>query len=240
MVHLYVPPSLRRFAPRRVLPGPALCYVPLEYDLVAALRPRLVVDLGAGNALSFFTYCQSMHEHDIDGICYAIDTWPADAQVEPQATFDAISDHGRKFYPGIYYLVKLAPWEARRHFEEETIDLLRIDGTRPDVIGGADVEAWYRRVRPGGVIAWYGAAGAPKLWSLLASRCPSVTLQEAGGLGLAHKPGGAPRGELLRLLFVENRVAELERFYAHVHAHHEQRRLVAELRGREHDSAESG
>jgi hypothetical protein len=55
MVHLYVPPSLRRFVPRWVRPTQALRYVPLEYDLVEALQPELVVDLGTGDALSFFT-----------------------------------------------------------------------------------------------------------------------------------------------------------------------------------------
>lgn len=198
----------------------------LEYDLVEALRPKLVVDLGAGDATSFFTYCQSMHDHDVDGVCYAIDVWEGAEGKHPLAAFDAINDHGRKFYPGLYYLVKMVPHDARRHFAEESIDLLRVNGARPDVIAGADVEAWYRRVRPGGVIAWHGAGTEPKLWSLIASRCPNVTFRGAGALGVALKPGQEPHGELLRLLFQDDEGAALEHFYAHVHEHMEFKRLL--------------
>jgi hypothetical protein len=172
-----------------------------------------------------------MHDHDIDGICYAVDTWPKDATGDPELSFDAINDHGRRFYPGIYYLMKMPPHEARQHFDEDSIDLLRIDGLRPDVIRGADVEAWYRRLRTGGVIAWHGISSQPKLWSLLASRCPTVAFSAAEGLGLAYKPGETPASQLLRLLFVENLGTEVERFYGHVHAHHEMRRSLPKIPG---------
>src|ERR1041385_1674635 len=218
MLHLYVPPSLRRFAPKRTVPGPGTRHVALEYDLVEGLRPTLVVDLGAGDAASFFAYCQSMIDHDIDGSCYAFDPWDDAPGTLPEATLDAVMAHGRAHYPGISYFVSMAPAHARRHFDEETIDLLRVDGTRPDVIAGADVEAWFRRVRPGGVIAWHGAAADPSLWSLVAARCRAVVCAAGrGGLGLARKDGPPSSAELLRLLFVDGEGADLERFYKHVH-----------------------
>jgi hypothetical protein len=226
MVHLFVPPSLRHFAPRRVLPSPSSRHTALEYDLVEALRPKLVVDLGAGDAVSFFTYCQSMDDHDIDGVCYAIDAWVDASRASSAATFEAVNAYGRRFYPGLYYVVKMAPYEARVHFAENSIDLLRVDGTRPEVIAGADVEAWYRRVRPGGVIAWHGASSESKLWPLLASRSAAVVFEAGQGLGLVLKAGGEPRGELLQLLFRDNRAAELAPFYAHVQEHLEYKRLV--------------
>jgi hypothetical protein len=232
MTHLFVPPSVRRFFPKRVVPGPSMRHVGLEYDLVESLRPSLVVDLGAGDCASFFAYCQSMLEHDVDGSAYAIDTWDDSRAPNPHATFDAVSGYGRASYAGLSYFVRMAPCDALRLFDENTIDVLRVDGARPDVIAGADVEAWFHRVKPGGIIAWHGAAAEPSLWSLLSSRSPSVVFAGGrGGLGLLRKGDGAPTAELLRALFADDERTDVERFYKHVHEHLELGRLLAAAAG---------
>jgi hypothetical protein len=230
-MHLFIPPSVRRFAPDRTLPGPGLRHAGLEYDLVEALRPELVVDLGTGDAMSFFAYCQSMIDHDVDGTCYAIDTWEESSTTHPQATFDAILAHGRARYPGISYFVRMPPIEGQRHFSENTIDLLRVDGTRPSVIAEADVEAWLRCVRAGGIIVWHGTEANPGAWSVLTAQCRAAVFSAGrGGLGLARKEGPEPTAELLRLLFVEDEAMDLERLYRHVHEHLEfGRRLPAAM-----------
>ena len=222
-VRLFVPPSARRFSPRRVVPGPGMRHVAVEYDLVAALRPALIVDLGAGDCASFFAYCQSMVEHDVDGSCYAIDLWQDDG-----AAFDEVSGHGRGHYAGVSYFVRMPPADAIRHFDDETIDVLRIDATRSDGVVGDDLDAWFRKVRPGGVVVWHGAASNPDGWSWLAARCSAVTFSEGrGGLGLARKDGPPPTEELVRLLFHDGEGADVERFYKHVHEHLEFARLLA-------------
>jgi hypothetical protein len=218
-VHLFTPPSMRRLDPSRLLPGPGLRHAALEYDLAAEQRPALLVDLGAGDAASFFAYCQAMIDHDVDGTCYAVDAWPDG--------LDAIRAHGRRHYPGISYFVTMPPGEALRHFDEETIDLLRVDATRRDVIADADVEAWLRRVRPGGLVVWHGAVEEPGLWSVVASGCATAVFPEGrGGLGLARKSGPPPQTELLRLVFVEEEAASLRDFYDRVHEHVELTRIL--------------
>jgi hypothetical protein len=75
--HLYLPPSLRYFVPLGAdigSLGPHACF---EYDIVEATRPEMVVDLGSGSALSFVVFCQSMKDHDIDGLAYGVDVWRA-------------------------------------------------------------------------------------------------------------------------------------------------------------------
>jgi hypothetical protein len=114
----------------------------------------------------------------------------------------------------------MPPVEARQHFDEETNDLLRIDGTRSDVVAGADVETWFRRVRPGGLVLWHGAHDSPALWSLIASRCQSLLFAEGrGGLGVARKEGPPPEAELLRLLFVDGEGTNVDQFYRHMYQH---------------------
>jgi Methyltransferase domain len=225
-VHLFVPASIRRFSFESLPPGPSLRHAALEYDLAAAVRPRLLVDLGTGDATSFFAFCQSMSDHTIDGTCYAIDTWEGK---DPEAadSFEAVNGQARRRFPGITYVVRMAPADARRHFDEETVDLLRIDGSRADVVAGADVAAWLRRVRSGGLVLWHGAADNPSLWSLIASACRHFVFSEGrGGLGVARKDGPEPDAELLRLLFSENEGLDLERFYRHAYEHMEYARII--------------
>ena len=219
---------MRRFSPRRTIPGPGMRHAALEYDLVAAVRPRLLVDLGAGDACSFFACCQSMLDHDVDGSCYAIDTWQDPHGTHADATFDAIQAHGRAYYAGLTYFVRMAPRDARRHFDEGTVDLLRVDGERADVVGQEDVESWVRCLRPGGLVVWHGAVEDPSRFSVVASRAASVVFGEGrGGIGIARKEGPEPTASLLRLLFVEGEGEGLERFYARLHEHLDFARLLA-------------
>lgn len=232
MPSVYIPPSLRHFEPRRVIPGPGSRHIALEYDLVAATRPRLVVDAGAGDAVPFFTYCQSMKDHDVDGSAYAIEDWdPAAEPAHPEAALTAIEAHGRKFYPGIYYLMRIPPEPAFFHFGEGTIDLLRLDG--PRFGDPAVLEPWLGRVRPGGVIVFAGAAhpSAAPGWARVAGVGQSCLFSDGRGLGLCLTPGGAGEElpDLLRLALVEGQLPALESFYSHAREHHQLRRAVGRL-----------
>ena len=229
---LYLPPSLRRFEPRWVVEGARIEFIELAYDLVHALRPRLVVDLGAGNATSFFTFCQAVHDYDIDGTCYAVDPlFPdEDDQVQSNASFDAINEHARKHYPGLAYLVPVKPSAARQSFGMGTIDLLRIDGTRSDLVSADELGDWIRRLSPGGVLLYYGIdhAGAAAAWRGIANEHESFDLEREPGLGVIRKAGGESRAELLELLFDDREQLDVRRFYDHIREHHV---LARELSG---------
>ena len=75
MTEIYYPPSIHDFEPKHVSFSAWIDHVPFGYDLVAELRPRLLVELGTSTGMSYFGFCQSMKEHQIDGVCYAVDTW---------------------------------------------------------------------------------------------------------------------------------------------------------------------
>lgn len=232
MPSVYMPPSLRHFEPRRVIPGPGSRHVALEYDLVEALRPQLVVDAGAGDAVPFFTYCQSMQDHDVDGSAYAIEDWDPSLETgHAEARFNAIEAHGRKYYPGIYYLMRMPPEPAFFHFGEGTIDLLRLDG--PRFQDPATLDSWTNRVKPGGVIVFAGAAheSAQAGWARVAALGRSCLFSDGRGLGLCKTNGGpdAELPDLLRLSLVEGQLSALETFYAHAREHHQMKRAMAKL-----------
>ncbi|HVU02792.1 MAG TPA: class I SAM-dependent methyltransferase [Polyangiaceae bacterium] len=225
MTALFLPPSMRHFVPKR--PGTSLSgrHLALEYDLVEALRPRLLVDVGAGDATSFFTLCQSMKEHDVDGSAYALDVWE---QPEPadQGIFGALSAYARQTYPGIHYLMRMPLAAGLRHFGEGTVDLVRLDAGRVATGEAGSVGDWAARVRPGGVLLLHGTAEPP-------ADLPEgtgVRFADAPGLLLHRRAGGSPpEAELLRLLFVEGEGPALERLYRHIRQHRELRVLLSRL-----------
>ena len=65
--NIYFPPSLQRFEPKRMVFSTWVDHLPFAYDLVEAIRPKMTVELGVYNGLSFFTFCQSLIENDIEG-----------------------------------------------------------------------------------------------------------------------------------------------------------------------------
>lgn len=202
-------------------------HLPFAYDLVAAIRPQLVVELGVYNGLSFFTFCQSMIENDIDGVAYAVDCWEGDEHTEAydETIFNDVQQYAREHYRGITYLLRMYFNEALRHFEENSIDLLHIDGLHTYEAVKEDFTNWYPKVKPGGIILFHDVMarlkdfGAWKFFEELETEHDEIFKFNHGfGLGVLRKPGGvAVDSKLTSLMFTadeENR-KRLRQLYTH-------------------------
>jgi hypothetical protein len=201
-------------------------HMPFGYDIVAAVQPRVLVELGTYNGLSFFTFCQSMQENNIEGMCYAVDTWEGDDHTGGYDTsiVDDVRAHAREHYRGFTYLMQMLFNEALGHFEDGTVDLLHIDGLHTYEAVREDFENWYPKVRPGGIILFHDVDarirdyGAWKFWEELSPGYPSFRFRHGFGLGVLRKPGGeAASHPLLRLLFDSSAEdqASLRQLYVH-------------------------
>ncbi len=220
MLHLYVPASLRHFAPRRAAKDPC---VPLYYDLTHALRPRLAVDLGAGHCSAFFAICDAVKEHDFDCACYAFEPW-AEKPEGDEPRFNPLILHGRRYHMGISYFVKLEPVKALAHFDDGMIDLLRVDASR-GLIPAEQLEQWRRRVSPTGALVvdglhtpegqeFWRAAGQPEQ----GFRYRRIVVLVGGEVDRSAR--------LLDLLSDSGEHADLRGFYEHVADHHRMRQDV--------------
>ncbi|WP_116367394.1 class I SAM-dependent methyltransferase [Parahaliea mediterranea] len=224
---LYFPPSLQRFEPKRMVFSTWVDHLPFAYDLVEAIRPKTVVELGVYNGLSFFTFCQAMVENDIDGVAYAVDCWEGDEHTDAydDSIFKDVQSHAREHYRGISYLMKMYFHEALQHFEDDSIDLLHIDGLHTYEAVKEDFETWYPKVKPGGIVLFHDVMARIKdfgAWrffeELEASQQDIFKFNHGFGLGVLRKPGGAdPDAALLKLLFSreEENVQKLRQLYVH-------------------------
>ena len=235
---VYFPPSLE-FTPKRLVFSTWMDHLPFGYDIVVAQRPRITVELGSYNGLSFFAFCQAMQEHRIDGLAYAVDCWAGDFQTGEydESVFQSVKQHAREHYRGFAYLLKMYFEQALGQFEDESIDLLHIDGLHTyDAVRG-DFDAWYPKVAPGGVVLLHDVVarleefGVYRFWNELAARSDLQTFRfdHGFGLGVLRKPGGPERtSPLLDILFSgsEEDQRNLRRFYVYASQLFEARRKL--------------
>jgi hypothetical protein len=174
-------PSLT-FQPRRSSttgPGPWSGHLPFACDLVTAARPALLVELGTYYGESYFGFCQALYDHRISCQCYAVDTWTGD----PQGGFygdeilASVEAHNREYYAAYSTLLRMPFDEALDRFENDSIDILHIDGLHSYEAVRHDFETWLPKVRNGGLVFAHSA-----------------------GLGVLVKPGGNPPPLVSKLL----------------------------------------
>ena len=227
---LYFPPSLQRFEPKRMVFSTWVDHLPFAYDLVAAIRPGVIVELGVYNGLSFFTFCQALVEHDIDGVAYGVDCWEGDEHTDAydDSIYRDVASHARDHYRGISYLLQMLFNDALRHFEDDSIDLLHIDGLHTYEAVREDFTNWYPKVKPGGIVLFHDVMarikdfGAWKYFEELEREHEDVFRFNHGfGLGVLRKPGGPePDDVLLESLFSGDEEVEKRFRQFYVHAAH--------------------
>ena len=130
--------------------------------------------------------------------------------------------------------------EALPHFEDESIDLLHIDGFHTYEAVRGDFESWYPKVKPGGIVIFHDVAarlkdfGAWRFWAEISeTHQPHETFafRHGFGLGVLRKPGPTPAAPLFDFLFSKDpRVQErLRGFYVHAAEYQELERKMARL-----------
>ena len=232
MERLYLPPSLRYFVPLRTLNGSPGMHASLEYDLVEAARPKLVVDVGSNDALSFSVLCQSMRDHDVDGLAYAVDTWESD-EAREAAGHTSATELNNFFHAEFRfaYMLKQSLEDALSHFSNGSIGLLRVDAARLDRPFDAVLDAWLPKLEPAGLMLCAGLFEHPGALDAFRARAPNAPVFDRGGLGILagdSLTSGAPSHELLAWLSDgdERARAGLYSFYAHAWLH---RTLAADI-----------
>lgn len=201
-------PSLT-FSPKRVNP-PGLNnwvgHLPFAADLIAAVRPETIVELGTHYGESYFGLCQAAMEAGVPARCYAVDTWAGDdhAGFYAQDVFEEVAAYNTAHYSSTSRLIRSTFDEALREFEDNSISLLHIDGLHTHDAVSHDFANWFPKVRPGGAILLHDTAarhadfGVWKLWEEIAGCYPSLSFAQSWGLGVIVKP--QPAGWLAEMV----------------------------------------
>lgn len=186
----------RDFQPRIYGVGAWTDNIHFAYDLVATLRPPLLVELGTDRGESYFAFCQSVAENDTGTRCFTVDTWRGDQQAGgyDETTFKEVSRHNAAHYARFSTVMRSTFDEALSGFASESVDLLHLDGLHTEAAVRRDVEAWLPKLRPGGIFLMHDVSvrtrdfGVWKVWDELRTSGRSYTFENSAGLGVWQKP----------------------------------------------------
>ena len=198
----------RHFEPRIYDVGAWTPHLHFAYDLVACLRPRLLVELGVDRGESYFAFCQSAAENQTQTQCFGIDTWRGDQHAGgyDETTFAQVSGHNRANYQAFSTLVRTTFDSARARFAPDSIDLLHLDGLHTEEAVRHDVEFWLPHLQPGGIMLLHDVDvrqrgfGVWKIWDELQERSRSWTFHDGPGLGVWQKPPAKELPTFLEIL----------------------------------------
>jgi SAM-dependent methyltransferase len=162
------------------------------YDLMAELKPKLLVELGVHCGDSYFTFCQAREEHELETLCYGVDHWKGDEQsgLYGEEVFDEANEYNAEFYSDFSNLMRMDFNEALKEFEDGSINLLHIDGSHDYESISGHFESWLPKIKRNGVILIHDINvkredfGVEKFWGKLKSKYFTKTHEVGHGLGI--------------------------------------------------------
>tara|TARA_B100001057_G_scaffold500273_1_gene614446 strand:+ start:3457 stop:6180 length:2724 start_codon:yes stop_codon:yes gene_type:complete len=179
-------------------------HMPFAYHLTCELNPKLLVELGVHRGDSYFTFCQSCKENKLSSVCYGVDLWCGDAHsgVYGNGIYEQVNSYNASHYASFSYLIKSSFDEACSQFDDNSIQLLHIDGLHTYEAVKSDFETWFSKVEEHGIVLLHDVRerkpgfGVWKLWEELKEQYPSFLFDYGSGLGVLQK--GQP-GQSIRI-----------------------------------------
>jgi hypothetical protein len=168
--------------------------------LISVLRPRVMVELGAHNGLSYCAMCQAKQALNYEARYYAVDTWQGDLQAGfyAESVLDELRGHHDPRYAGFSQLIQSRFDDALPKFADGSVDLLHIDGLHTYEAVRHDWETWHPKLSQRAVVLFHDTAmrmegfGVWKLWAEISRDRPHFEFLHSAGLGVMGMGDGFP------------------------------------------------
>jgi GT2 family glycosyltransferase len=198
-------PSLRGFQPKFYTGGPMRFHLPLLYDLVSDVRPKLVVTLGWSNGQAFFTFCQAANEQAVACQCVAVRRERAGESEDDDVAWREGQDYGEEFY-GDRTRFFASGAAALAELAEGSVDLLLLDDCDSGAEIRADLSAWKSKLAPDAIVLLHGVElereDSPKAaWDEWLAERSCALFSEGIGLAVARQTQTRYPSFLLEQLF---------------------------------------
>jgi O-antigen biosynthesis protein len=188
-------------------------HIPFAMFIVDILRPRTIVELGVYSGVSYCAFCQAVKELNLNTRCFAIDTWQGDGNSGPYGPeiLSDLREYHDPLYESFSCLIQSTFDDALSQFENNTIDLLHIDGFHSYESVKHDFESWLPKMTSRGVVLFHDVNvrdpgfGVWKLWEEIKLTYPHFEFVHEHGLGVISTGNSVPDGlrELLELSEIE-------------------------------------
>jgi hypothetical protein len=168
-------------------------HIPFAMFAVSALRPRVLVELGSYRGASYCAFCQAVKSLETKTKCFAVDTWQGDEHAGKleESVYTILQNHHNPLYSEFSTLLKSTFDDALPKFEDNSVDLLHIDGFHTYKAVKHDFETWLPKMSERGIVLFHDTAvkekdfGVWKFWSELCEKYPSnFEFHHGHGLGV--------------------------------------------------------
>lgn len=166
------------------------------YDLIRNVKPKIIVELGTHKGTSFYSFCQAVKDARYDASLYSVDTWRGDehAGFYDDNVFKEVQEIKEKCYSSLKIkLLRKRFDEAVGEFDNNSIELLHIDGLHTYTAVKHDFETWFPKVKKEGIILLHDIFisrddwGVYKFWEELKSKYKTIKFHQSYGLGVLFK-----------------------------------------------------
>ena len=128
------------------------------YDLLRFVQPRVIVELGSQYGCSLFSFCQSVKDNALDCTIHAVDVWAGDvgAPDAGEEVLRQVRSIQKTYFESVdLRLYPMLFCDAAPLFEENSVDLIHIDGGHRFEDVQEDFETWLPKLRENGIILFH-------------------------------------------------------------------------------------
>lgn len=232
--------EIASFTPRSLnFPNSWIGHLPFAAWIIRETSPKIFVELGTHTGNSYFSFCQSVAENHLPTKCYAVDTWQGDEHsgLYGEEVFGKVEDLNNRYYSKFSVLMRMTFDDAVSYFNDESIDLLHIDGLHTYEAVCHDFENWLPKLAPGAVVMFHDtnvrerAFGVWKLWEELKNRYPfSIEFTHSHGLGVLQLDNASDDQKLNWLQPNSAEKQQINRYYSALGSHQLQSYELRELK----------
>ncbi|SDT93735.1 Glycosyltransferase, GT2 family [Pseudomonas pohangensis] len=185
-------------------------HVPFAFWLIAALRPRLLVELGSHHGVSYAAFCEAVSRERLACRCYAVDNWQGDAHAGyfNEEVYRDLLELNQARYSSFSELIRANFSDTVNHFADGSIDLLHIDGFHSYAAVSRDFQQWRPKLSKRAVVLFHDTNvrrddfGVHRLFGELADQYDHFEFLHCNGLGLIAYGDQVP--EVIQQLCAEN------------------------------------
>ena len=198
-----------------------ISHAPFGMVLVDLVRPRVIVELGGRDGVSYGVFCQAVRDLQLETLCFAINCREDEVEIETNEidALERLKNLHDELYGNFSRRIQSSQDEALALFEDHTIDLLHIAANTSYPDAKRSFDTWLPKLSYGGVVLLSdtnfrnGEGGLWKLWTEIKVNYPHFEFVHERGLGVIAV-GASPSDQVKQLLEArEPGVSLIREFY---------------------------